>query len=261
MEEIIDVASKKKDRFERMKRYEWFNLDLLKNTKVLVVGAGALGNEVCKNLVLSGIRNISIVDMDYVVFSNLNRCIFFSEEDAEQEKYKVKAIAEKLRKVDKSVDVKAYVKKIEDMPDNFIAFHDIVLGCLDNVLARLYLNSHCYCSKIPYIDGATHGMVGKVHIIFPPETSCLECGINETHVKIAKLRFSCSGREITIFERKLPADINTTSIIAAVQVQEALKIIHGRNNFIRNVFYYDGERNYSEIFELPINQKCPYHKR
>src|SRR5512137_1843244 len=84
-EEKVDVISPgyiDTDKFERSKRIGWFNFDLITKAKVLVVGAGALGNEVIKNLVLSGYRKISLVDMDHVVYSNLNRCVFFRESDS-----------------------------------------------------------------------------------------------------------------------------------------------------------------------------------
>ena len=224
-----------------------------------MIGAGALGNEVCKNLLLSGYQKISIVDMDKIVKSNLNRCIFFADEDAEKSRYKAKVIAEKLVKIEPKVRVKYYTRKIEEMGENFISSYSMVLGCVDNVAARLHVNANCYANEIPYIDGATHGQIGKVQVIMPPHTSCLECGMNSTHAKILQKRFSCTGKDILYFEPKIAADINTTSIIAAIQVQEALKITHGRQNYIKNIFYYDGSRNFFSVFELPINPKCPNH--
>lgn len=259
--EVLKADSLNNDRYERSKRLGWFSLEKVRKVKTLVVGAGALGNEVCKNLALSGFGNITIVDMDYIVTSNLNRCIFFSEKDAEKKRYKAKVIAQKLKKIEPNVKVKAFVKKIQDLPDDFIPSHDIVLGCLDNILARLHVNAHCYAHGIPYIDGATDGLKGKVQVIIPPETSCLECGMNKTHKKISNLRFSCTGKNVMVFERKIAADINTTSIISAIQVQEALKIVHGRENIIKNIFYYDGERNEAKVLELPINPKCMHHER
>jgi hypothetical protein len=102
--------------------------------------------------------------------------------------------------------------------------------------------------------------VGKVHVVIPPDTSCIECGMNKTHNKIREMRLSCTGRDVTFFEQKIAADINTTSIVSAIQVQEVLKIIHKRwKNVIRNIFYFDGNRNVSEVLELQINPKCPHH--
>lgn len=257
---VVSIDSLNEDKYERSKRLGWFDLDKVQKTKVLIIGAGAIGNETCKNLVLSGYRNISIVDMDYIVRSNLNRCIFFSDIDADKKKPKADIVAEKLKQLDRNVKVKAHVCKIQDLPEDFIGSHDIVLGCLDNIAARLHANSHCYYHKIPYIDGATRGLIGKVQVVLPPETSCLECGMNKTHKKMMDVRMSCTGRKVTFFEPKLAADINTTSIISAVQVQETLKLTHNRmDKMIRNIFYYDGNRNFSDIFELPISEQCSNH--
>ncbi len=253
----IKIGSLDEDKYSRLKLYKWFDLDKVEKQKILVVGAGALGNEVCKNLVLSGYKKITIVDMDRIVKSNLNRCIFFSNKDAENRRYKAEVIAEKLKMIEKDIKVDYYVEEIENL--NLIEKHDIVLGCVDNVKTRLHINANCYYHKIPYIDGATHGQIGKVQVVLPPFTSCLECGINVTHSKILQWRFSCTGQNIKFFEPKISADINTTSIIAAIQVQETLKITHKMNNYIKNIFYYDGARNFADIFELPINPRCPNH--
>jgi molybdopterin/thiamine biosynthesis adenylyltransferase len=247
------------DKYSRLKLFEWYDVERVKRQKVMVVGAGALGNEVCKNLVLSGYRRLTIVDMDRIVKSNLNRCVFFSDEDAERQRYKAEVIAEKIKEMEKEVEVEYYTKRIEEFSEDFIRKHDLVMGCIDNVAARLHINASCYALRIPYIDGATHGQVGKVQVVMPPETSCLECGMNATHAKIMQKSFSCTGKDIHYFEPKIAADINTTSIIAAIQVQEALKITHERDNYIRNVFYFDGSRNFFSTLDLPINPRCPNH--
>lgn len=255
----IRVGDMDEDKHSRLRLYGWFDIEKVRKEKVLVIGAGALGNEVCKNLLLSGYQKISIVDMDKIVKSNLNRCIFFTEEDAEEKRYKAEVIAEKMKKLEKSAEIKFFIKRIEELPENFISSHNLVLGCVDNVATRLHINAYCYHHHIPYIDGATQGQIGKVQVVIPPETSCLECGMNSTHAKILQKRFSCTGKDITYFEPKLAADVNTTSIIAAFQVQEALKITHGLQNYIKNIFYYDGSKNFFSIFELPINSHCPNH--
>jgi molybdopterin/thiamine biosynthesis adenylyltransferase len=235
-------------------------MDKIQNAKVLMVGVGAIGNEVAKNLILEGFRNISIIDMDYIVRSNLNRCLFFTDLDANKKRLKAEVVAEKMMQMDSEIKVDFYTKKIEEMPEDFIPSHDVVLGCLDNVGARLHLNAHSYYNKIPYIDGATLGLVGKVQVVIPPETSCLECGMNKTHMKILEKRFSCTGTDITFFEQKMAAEITTTAIVAAIQVRETAKLVSGHSDkTIRNMFYYDGKRNVADELEIDINPDCPHH--
>ena len=207
------------DKLERTKRIPFLDIDKIQKAKVLMVGVGAIGNEAAKNLILSGFRNITIIDMDYIVRSNLNRCLFFTDIDADKKRLKAEVVSEKMKLMESELKVEHYSKKIEDMPEDFIPSHDAVLGCLDNVGARLHLNAHSYYNKIPYIDAATLGLVGKVQVVIPPETSCLECGMNKTHMKIMEKRFSCTGADISFFEQKMAAEITTTAIVAAIQVR------------------------------------------
>jgi molybdopterin/thiamine biosynthesis adenylyltransferase len=262
MEESIRPGFVDEDKYERSQRLGWFDLDKIQSTKVLVVGGGAIGNETVKNLILAGFKKIMLVDMDYVVRSNLNRCIFFDEEDARSKRSKAKAIVEKARKLEGDLEIDYRTEMIQDLPEDFIASYDLVLGCLDNVAARLHLNAHCYRYRIPYIDAATLGFVGKVQVILPPETPCLECGMNRTHVKIMEERFSCTGEDIVFHEPKLAAEITTTSVVSAIQTRESIKVVLGReSDMVRNVFYYDGMRNVSEVLELDRNPECLHHSR
>ena len=258
--QILKVGIHDEDKFERLKRIGWIDLEKVEKANILVVGAGALGNEVIKNLVLSGFKNISLVDMDFIVKSNLNRCVFFLDSDAAEKKMKADVLAEKARLLEPTVNITPYTKKIQELPEDFIRQHTIVLGCLDNILARMHLNSHTYHAKIPYIDGGTLGVVGKVQVILPPETPCLECTMNKMHMKNLEKLFSCTGRDVTFFEPKLAAEITTTSIISAIQVRETLKIVCGHKDWIvKNIFYYDGTRNVSEILEASIDANCIHH--
>ncbi|MCK4443364.1 MAG: ThiF family adenylyltransferase [Thermoplasmata archaeon] len=248
------------DKFERSKRMDWFDLEKIQEAKVLVVGCGAIGNETVKNLILAGFRRIMLVDMDHVVRSNLNRCIFFNDDDAENRRLKAEVVAEKAEKMEKDLEIEYRTEMIEELHEDFIGSYDIVLGCLDNVSARLHLNAHCYFRGIPYVDAATLGFIGKVQVVLPPETPCFECGVNKTHLKIMEDRFSCTGVETTYHEPKLAAEITTTSIVSAVQTREAIKIVLGLEpDLVRNVFYYDGMRNVSEILEMDRNPECPHH--
>jgi molybdopterin/thiamine biosynthesis adenylyltransferase len=219
-----------------------------------------VGTEVSKNLVLSGFKNIMLIDMDRVEISNLNRCIFFSESDARNKRFKAEVISKKLKNLNENINVNFHNKKIQDMPDEFIPSFDLVLGCLDNIEARLHLNAFCYNNEIPYVDSATNGFSGKVQVVLAPETPCLECNVNRSHMKNIELRRSCTGSDVTFFENPYPAEITTTSVIAAVQVREGLKIISKKDDILTNsIFYYNGEKNQSEKIEIDKNPSCSHH--
>jgi molybdopterin/thiamine biosynthesis adenylyltransferase len=259
-EEHIVVGEEDTDRFDRARRIGWLDIDAVASSKVLMVGAGAIGNEVGKNLVLSGFRDIAVVDMDRVVDSNLARCLFFSREHSVERRLKAEVVAGGMGALDRQVNARPFTEKIQDLGEDFIGNFDIILGCLDNVLARLYLNSQACYRRIPYIDGAMDGFRGKVQVVIPPETPCLECGMNRSHGRIIEQRFSCTGNDISLFLPKVGAEITTTSIIGGLQAREALKIASSRNgDCIRNVAYYDGLRNNLEMLEIEINPECPNH--
>ena len=241
------------DRFDRMKRIDWLDMEGLHKAKCLVVGAGALGNEVVKCMLLAGFRSITLVDMDEIVASNLSRCVFFREGDDGRKK--AEAVAERAHELYPEGEITPIVGRIQDLKDwDF----DIVFGCLDNISARLHVNSHAKYHNIPYIDGATDGFRGKVQVVL--ETGpCLECAMNNSHMKVIDERFSCTGGG-TVFIPKLASEITTTSIIAAVQVREAMKILSGRRYMcIKNVMYYDGLRGATMDFEVTEDSGCPNH--
>jgi len=259
-EENITVGQEDVDRFDRARRIDWLDIEAISAAMVLMVGAGAIGNEVGKNLVLSGFRDITVVDMDRVVKSNLARCLFFSENDATSAGLKAEIVANGMRGLEPRIKATAIVGKIQDQGDGFVQNFDIVFGCLDNLLARLYLNAQCYYAEIPYIDGAMDGVRGKVQVVIPPETPCLECAMNRSHGKIVEQRFSCTGNDVSLFLPKIGAEITTTSIIGALMVREGLKLVcDKRHDCLTHVAYYDGLRNTLETFEIDMNPDCPNH--
>ena len=90
---------------EVLSQLSWFKLDRLKQANVLVVGCGALGNEVLKNLVLFGVGHLVIVDFDVVESTNLTRSVLFRREDAETGRPKVLVAADRLREINPSVHI------------------------------------------------------------------------------------------------------------------------------------------------------------
>lgn len=250
------------DRFDRLRRVQEFRLERIRRGRVLLVGCGALGNEAAKDLALAGLRQLDLVDPDHVVSSNLPRCVLFNEEDAERHRNKAEAMRRNLRRLAPGIKSAAFRKAIEELPDDFVARYDLVLGGLDNLAARLHINARAWIARRPYIDGALQGLIGKVQVVRPPRGACLECGMNATHAKIVAQRFSCSGKEFTFVEPIVPAEITTTSLIGAVMAQEALKLLSGRPELcLENLFYFDGRRNVAEVLQVPRNPECALHWR
>lgn len=251
----MKVREYDEDRFDRMRRVDWLDVDRVQGSNCMVVGAGALGNEAIKCMLLAGFRNITVVDMDDVVISNLSRCVFLREED--NGRNKAEAVAERAGELYPDAEIMPINSKIQDLID---WDHDIIMGCLDNISARLHVNSHARYYRIPYVDGATDGFRGKVQVVLE-DGPCLECAINNSHLKVLDTRFSCTGNG-TIFLPKTASEITTTSVIAAVQVREAMKILSGKNGLcIKNIMYYDGISGIMENLEISEDSKCPNHAK
>ena len=260
MPETVRIGQQDEDRLDRSRRLVWLDVEAIKMARIIVIGAGALGNEVVKDLVLSGARHIVVVDMDHVVRSNLNRCLFFREEDVVNANDKAGIVASRARELDREAEIEGIVGRVEDLPSSNLDAADVILGCLDNVATRMFLNSEAYRRGSPYVDGGTSGSLGKVQVVIPPGP-CLQCATNSTHSKVLEKRFSCTGNDVSYFEPKLAAEITTTSVIAAIQVREALKILSGRKDHcIGGMLYYDGLNNRTEVLEVPLDDACPVHR-
>ena len=243
-----------RDRFDRMKRIDWVDMDSLHSKRCLVVGAGALGNEVVKNLVLAGFRDITVVDMDHIVLSNLSRCLFFRERDV-RTVMKAEVVASRASELDPDAHIVSMVMRIEDLKDwNY----NIILGCLDNISARMHVNAHSYYRGIPYIDGATDGMNGKVQVVLPGGP-CLQCSMNRSHVRNMERRYTCTGNGYA-FVPKTASDITTTAVTAGMQVREAIKIASERHDLcIKHTAYYYGITGETEILEVSLDPGCQNH--
>ncbi len=248
------------DRMERSRRVGWIDVDRLRGSRALVVGAGALGNEVVKDLVLSGMGKVRIVDMDRVALTNLNRCMFFREEDARERSFKAEVLAERASQLDHACEVEGIVARVQDISEDELRDCDVAIGCLDNIAARLHVNAHSYHLGRPLVDGGTLGTSGKVQVVLPPSSPCLQCSMNRTHYRVMEKRFSCTGADTVFFEPKLAAEITTTSVIAAIQVREAMKVLSGRaDRCLRHLMHYNGLTNQVQELETAIDPDCPLH--
>ncbi|MEM0475208.1 MAG: ThiF family adenylyltransferase [Candidatus Norongarragalinales archaeon] len=262
------------DVFDRQKRMRGWNQEALERTRVLVVGAGALGNEVVKLLLQLGVRKLTLVDNDSVVKANLNRCVFFNERDAEDGVLKVDALTREAKRLFPEASVAALPKLVEQLPESFYENFDFAFACLDNLGARLHLNAFTY-GRVPLVDGGTTGFLGKVQVVKAP-SACLECGLSKRDYKLLWLKYSCVGEEIDWLNPKMPALPTTTSVIAAIQVEEFLKLLFfeaagkgadeemliaaGEGSLVGRYLHYDALRRETRVFEVPKRASCPVHR-
>ena len=226
--------------------------------KILVVGAGALGNEVLKNLALLNVGHLFVVDFDRIEYSNLSRSVLFREADAKAGNHKAFVAAERIKEINPNTKVQAANGDIiYDIGLGVFRRMDVVIGCLDNRVARLYINRHCFKVGKPWIDGALEDIAGELYV-YKPYGPCYECQLTQRELKNIQFRLSCAdiaARNATA--GRIPTTPITASVIGAMQAQEALKVIHGFDNRTLAGFKYYGLANQFFTFEDDeVNPEC-----
>lgn len=247
------------NRYKRIEELGW-DMELLQNTTVMVVGAGALGNEVLKNLALLGVGNILVADMDTIEDHNLTRTVLFRESDIGR--YKVEVAAERLKEMNPDVNVIPVVGKVQDAFGRGVYHHvDVVFGCLDNIQGRIDINRYCYQTQTLLIDAGLRKLDGDVKVFAPPFNVCLDCTLSEQLREEAWRRFSC----LKLRQRNedgratIPTSPTISSIMAGLQVQLAIKYLHGAKipaDYRMSVYGFIDELNVSK---MSFNPNCPTH--
>ena len=205
----------------------WFKKDRVKNARVLVAGAGALGNEVVKNLALFGVGCIYVVDFDRIELSNLTRSVLFREEDAYAHRYKADVVARRAMEINPQIKVIPIVGNLfSEVGMGIYKSVDVIIGCLDSRIARYLLNRLAMRAGKSWIDGSIENMTGVVRV-YTPRVNCYECGLSREEFNNIMLRTGCAD---VVRTQGNAGRVATTpisaSIIGAMQVQEAMKLIH-----------------------------------
>ena len=250
----------------------WFKKEKVSNARVLIAGAGALGNEVIKDLALFGVGHIFVIDFDRIEISNLTRSVLFREEDAFEHRYKAEVAAQRAKEINPQIKVTPIVGNL--FSEVGLALYksvDVILGCLDSRLARYQLNRMAMRAGKSWIDGSVENLTGVVKV-YTPGTSCYECGLSREEFNIIMLRTGCAD---VVRSQSSQGRVATTpisaSIVGAVQAQEAMKIIHldsyegGNLPFTTlkgKMWRYEGLTNTTNMYKFASwKRNCPAHEQ
>lgn len=193
----------------------------LRDSKILIVGMGALGTVLANHMVRAGVGNVRFVDRDFVEASNLQRQMLFDEQDVEDHLPKAIAAERKLKKINSDIVIEGLVGDVTSMTiEEFAQDIDIMLDGTDNFQTRFLMNDYCFKNNIPFIYGGAVGSRGMQATFIPGETPCLRCLIDNK-----------GGAAETCDTSGVIAPI--VDIVASYQSTEAIKLLIGSKEKIR----------------------------
>ena len=208
---------------------DWFDQDTLKQLRIVVVGAGAVGNEVLKNLALLGVGQIDVHDLDTIEVHNLTRSVLFREGDVGQPK--ATCAAARARELDPSVGVTPFVGDFwRTLKLAEVANASVVFCCVDNFEARIRLNRLCAIARTPLLNIGIDSRFAVVeHFPFSGVHSgpCYECALPAAVYAALSRRYSCGWlRRVAVAEKKVPTTILTSSAAASLAISVYLRSLH-----------------------------------
>lgn len=234
----------------------------LSQAHALVVGCGALGNEVLKGLTLMGVGRLTVVDFDNVEATNLSRSVLFRRTDVGRRK--VDVVAERLWELNPDLLLDTICGDVaHDVGLGRFAEADVIIGCVDSRWARYMINRHCMRMQRPWVDGGISQWEGTVRVLMPGR-NCYACSLDAEAMNQLRRRLPCSGTIRRMEEQgHAPTTAVAASIIGAMQVQEAVKLIAGLDNAVMTgrMFCYEGEGNTSRMVTFSAyDPDCPEHE-
>ncbi|ASF39810.1 thiamine biosynthesis protein MoeB [Halobacillus halophilus] len=220
----------------------------LNEKHVLLIGAGALGTSNAEMLARAGVGKITVVDRDYVEWSNLQRQQLYTERDAMERIPKAVAAADRLREINSEIKISGEIMdvsihEIEELIDGV----DVMIDATDNFETRLLLNDASQKYQVPWVYGACTGSYGLSYTVVPGQTPCFSCLLGSVPM---------GGETCDTVGIISPA----VQIVAAYQTTEALKLlVEDYKSLRRNLFYFDIWKNQQSTIKVEKLKKddCP----
>lgn len=206
----------------------------LSAARALVVGCGALGSAQTEALARAGVGRLRLVDRDFVEESNLQRQTLFTEQDARARLPKAIAAARRITEINSDVSVEAEVADVhQGNVERLLEDCDLLLDGTDNFATRYLMNDACVKHRVNWIYGAAVGSYGVTLTIRPHLSPCLRCIFEEPPAAASAPTCDTAGVILPII-----------SLVAAVQVSEALKLLTGHDALLHSaLMQFDVWRN------------------
>lgn len=221
----------------------------LGDSRVAVIGLGALGTVTANNLARAGVGFLRLADRDYVELNNLQRQSLYTEADAAESVPKAAAACEHLKQVNSEISMEAAITDVNSLNiDSLIEDVDLVMDAADNFEVRQLINEACSHLKKPWIYGGALGAMGMTMNFLPQQDdACLCCLLgNETRMPGSEPTCATAGILNT-----------TTNIIASLQCTEALKILTGSEAVRKELLVMDLWENTFDLITAVRDPDCP----
>ena len=173
--ELTDHEMLRYNRQISLKAVDFDGQEKLKESRVLIVGAGGLGCSASQYLASAGVGKIILVDFDTISLSNLQRQILYTDADIGKPKAEVAKV--RLQAINPNIEVQAVVKKCDDADfAELIRQVDVVVDCTDNIDVRNQLNLQCFQQKRPLVSGSAIRFEGQVSVFtYADNEACYQC--------------------------------------------------------------------------------------
>lgn len=196
----------------------------LLNSRVMLVGCGALGASHAEMLARAGVGTLRIVDRDFVEFTNLQRQTLFKEDDAFERLPKAIAAKNRIAEINSEIYVEAIVADINNSNiESMIDGCDLIIDGSDNFQVRYLVNDACIKHNKTWIYGAAVSSYGTTMTIRPHQTPCLRCIFDEMPEAGSSPTCDTAGVIMPII-----------ATVSATQVSEALKLLVGDTDSLHN---------------------------
>lgn len=252
------------DRYARLRLIDWWDQAAVARASVMVVGCGALGNEVVRLLALVGIGRLVVVDPDRIELHNLTRAAFFRDTDVGR--FKASVIARRARQLNPAVQVEPVVGYVEThIGLGKLKEMSAVACCVDSIGARVALSRMCYRAGVPWVNGGISPTEGEVTAFGASRPPCYVCTVSKEMWEREQEAQTCRGFQAVAATKPVATTAAAASVVAAFQVQQILGRLSPSSSAPRCL--EDGQKAYLRlappfcwVTSLAVDPNCDSHE-